>query len=121
MRSLLSFLRASFLWVLLLPPAAAYTGFALNEAVLVANHDTFPVLARDSAAATMLPDAEGHVVMTHETHLNFLADWIDVGDGWESPGDEFIALGRWLHAFCPMLYLVLVTTQLVSDSNAKKR
>jgi hypothetical protein len=121
MRAFVSFFRASFLWVLLLPTAVSYVGEYSNQLVLWANHDTFPVYMRSSAAIKLLPDEQGHVLMSSETHLNILADVFDVGDGWESIGDKFLATGAWLHIFCPYMYILLVTRQLVEDNSARKR
>lgn len=78
-------------WPLLLGPTLALaTGFILNVAVVGANHSQMPVLlaANDSLAEGDIK----HCVMTANTHLKFLADWIYVGFGIASPGDLFIFL-----------------------------
>jgi len=124
MRALVSFLRATFLWVLLLPPTLFFVGATLNQLVLITNHDQFPVLMRDSAASRLMPngiDDEGHVLMSHSTHLNFLGDVFDFHEGWDSVGDLTMTLAGWLQGFCPYVYVVLATQQLASDSSANKR
>ena len=44
MRKFLKILRSSFLWILLAPFAVQGIGAASNQAVLIANHDKFPVM-----------------------------------------------------------------------------
>jgi hypothetical protein len=123
---LLNFLRKTALWIVLTPLAITFTGTGLNQLVLNANHDTFPVevntlkeqifvakaaqswrLEQEAAAeggvtigelpAGMIDEV--HCVMTSKTHLNFLADVFDFKDGIYSLGDGLIYLGEWLMTF----------------------
>ena len=105
-----NFLRKTALWIVLIPWAIFGVGFASNQLVLIANHDTFPVEANTIkerilvAKATvkyqdmaqelsMDPDLpagmidDTHCLMTSKTHLNFLADVFDRGNGIYSIGD----------------------------------
>ena len=120
------FLRKTALWIVLAPLAITWTGAGLNQLVLNANHDTFPVEVntrkeqifvakataewQEEAAAAkedgvnigMLPDGmidDTHCIMTSKTHLNFLADVFDFKDGIYSAGDGLIYLGEWLSSF----------------------
>jgi len=117
MRQVGKFFRVTMLWILLLPVASTLLGVASNQAVLIANHDRFPVMMNDSVMALEDVDANGmldheHCVMTDQTHLNALADIFDVHDAWISVGDMFIRLGDWLMAFCPFVWLALVIRRL---------
>jgi hypothetical protein len=116
--SSLRFLRVTFLWIILIPHVFIYSGMISNQLVLWTNHDTFPVLMRDSAAQRLLPDDQGHVAMTRETHLNFLGDVFDFHDGWESLGDLMLETGMWMNTFAPYVFLALVIPRLVASSNA---
>lgn len=107
---------STYLWILLLPAACNFVGAASNQLVLIANHDKFPVLMNEFAAGRVMPfghDDEGHVLMTHETHLNALADIFDFHSGWGSIGDLLIDLGRWLNTFCPFVWGALVLKDLI--------
>jgi hypothetical protein len=117
------FLRKTALWIVLTPLAITYLGAGLNQLVLNANHDKFPVEVntvkekifvakataewKDEAAelgidgtlpAGMIDDT--HCIMTKDTHLNWLADVFDLrGDGIYSIGDGLITIGVWLQGF----------------------
>jgi hypothetical protein len=102
----------SFLYVLLAPTAIGFLGAASNQLVLIANHDTFPVLVngtqlahfqRDDLKGTLMID-DVHCIMTSKTHLNALADIFDFHDGIESIGDMLMGLGEWLGGFCVFLW-----------------
>ena len=140
---LLSFLRTTSLWILLLPVVLTITGAASNQLVLIANRDTFPVLVNDKKLQEMtapegsteeptsdapkvhevfstMPAVEAdntvylddvHVVMTHSTHLNFLADVFDLRSIY-SIGDFFIIAGSWLQGFALFVYVYAVTSKL---------
>ena len=130
---MMNFLRKTALWILLLPVAIYGVGAASNQLVLIANHDTFPVLinqhkidARNAEIADAIADgAKGipapvgpdgmiddvHCVMTNHTHLNALADVFDIG-GIYSIGDFLLYLGQWLGAFCPFIWGYAVTDKL---------
>lgn len=115
---LLSFLRSSLLWILLLPYAFVGLGAASNQLVLIANHNTFPVLMRDSLSGHALPDEEGHVLMGPGTHLNALGDVFDFHDGWMSIGDMLLETGYWMNSFCPFIYVALVTIKLSNNNDS---
>ena len=118
------FIRKTALYIVLIPAAIWGTGFASNQAVLMANHGTFPVLCNAFKAQAMRIRAEAevqeandesdnesveipegyldftHVIMTKDTHLNALADVFDLkGDGIYSIGDFMLMLGEWLGGF----------------------
>jgi hypothetical protein len=121
------FLSATRLWILLLPLAIGYLGAASNQVVLWANHDKFPV--RLNAYKTAVFHAEiasadlpseiktailsddlidpVHCVMSDSTHLNLLADWIDLHTAIYSPGDLLIESGDWAWDYTPMLWGIL--------------
>ena len=130
------FLCSSFLWILLAPYIVTGLGAASNQAVLIANHDKFPVMVNavkldeytgepkidivtvltgtpsvetekpKPTDATYIDDV--HIVMTSDTHLNALADIFDFHSAIYSIGDGLLMLGEWLSGFCPMVFLALV-------------
>ena len=54
-----------------------------------------------------------HVIMTKQTHLNFLADVFDLkSDGIYSVGDFMLMLGEWLWAFAPFVWAFAVVNKL---------
>lgn len=140
------FLRLTRLWILLLPIAFTFTGAASNQLVLAANHDKFPVMVNERKLREfeqhdrqdqnviqalgslvgidiqappvnddgMLDDV--HCVMTSATHLNFLADWIDLPEATYSPGDLLLELGDWSMNYAPLLWGFL----LCSDALRRK-
>jgi hypothetical protein len=125
----LSFLRTTSLWILLLPVAFTFTGAASNQAVLIANHDTFPVNVNRVKLDKYLEDEDGnvqpavvladgtvmldatHCVMSSKTHLNFLADEFDLRSIY-SVGDFLIMVGEWLQGFAFFVYVFAVTQKL---------
>ena len=120
---MLRFLRATALWILLLPYAVSFTGAASNQLVFNANGDTFPVrinpvkLIVFTGDTITLPDNTvlmdpTHCVMTSKTHLNWLADVFDFHNTIESIGDLLIDLGAWLGTFCPFVWVALVVDRL---------
>lgn len=125
MSRLMSFLRYTALWILLLPIAISYAGCASNQLVLWANNDTFPVkinvvklLEFTNGHPIILPSGtimidDTHCVMTSQTHLNLLADnWDFRNDGIESIGDVLLDLGSWLSSFCPFVWGAFVIFKL---------
>lgn len=120
-------------WYLLAVPVLLFAlGAALNQIVLIANHGTFPVQANKVMIMTRCVDPDdmpeqlkgvvcqtdgnggqyldfrGHVIMTDKTHLNFLADIFDLGDGIYSIGDFLLMLGQ-LGLNCgPIAWVALV-------------
>jgi hypothetical protein len=142
---MLGFLRKTALWIVLTPIAITYTGAGLNQLVLNANHDTFPVEMNDAKVnlyAMELQEAseattdkgkptdkakeaqkalellehgyldDTHVIMTSDTHLNFLADVFDFKDAIYSVGDGILYLGEWLTTFAVFIWLFEVIRRL---------
>ena len=135
--SMFKFLRKTFLWVVLAPLAITWLGAGLNQVVLYANHDTFPVsinpvklevftggeLVKDptphleGGITITLPDGTvmldpTHCVMTSKTHLNLLADVFDFHDEIESLGDLLINVGGWANGFAVYVWGALVIMSL---------
>jgi hypothetical protein len=133
---MLKFFRKTALWILLAPAVIWGCGFAANQAVLIANHGTFPVEVNTlkekvfvaKATATWEDEADDlgidptlpagmiddtHCIMTSKTHLNFLADVFDLkGDGIYSAGDFLLMLGDWLLGFAPFVWVFAVVQKL---------
>ena len=118
------FLRVTALWVLLLPYAAQFIGAASNQLVLIANHDTFPVMVNPIRIVSLGGDPTKpmidtrHCQMTKETHLNLLADIFDFHQAIYSIGDGLLMLGEWLDSFCFYVWAALVITKLRSSNAA---
>ena len=117
------FLRKTALWILLSPLAIGFLGAASNQAVLIANHDTFPVNINlvklkghiDEqpivlADGTVMID-DVHCIMSSKTHLNFLADEFDLGSIY-SVGDFGILLGEYLWVYAPFVWVFEATRRL---------
>ena len=142
---MIQFLRKTALWILAVPVLFLALGIASNQAVLVANHDRFPVMWNSYKAASYelsiekeAADAEDsgdeaaqiqaafdlealttqgylgdtHVLMTSKTHLNFLADWIDLKSVTYSLGDLAIDAGDWGLKYCPFLWFGIAVGRL---------
>ena len=135
MKKLLTF---AHLWILVLPWFLSFTGALSNQLVLAANHDRFPVLLnehklRDFENAeserneirdirSLLGDSvqqlddgmldDVHCVMTDQTHLNFLADWIDLHTETCSPGDLLLNIGDYLGTYSFWVWFALVLSDI---------
>jgi hypothetical protein len=114
-RQLLSFTR---LWILTVPLTLTLVGAGMNQAVLIANHDKFPVMLNERKTDHIEPDEWGiidnndHCIMTSKTHLNFLADYLDFGSIY-SPGDLLLILADYLSPFAPFVWgLFLLTDKM---------
>jgi hypothetical protein len=116
------FFVATHLWLLALPIAVENVGSAMNQAVVVANGGKFPVMenSRD-LDRQFVPDVNGltdgtHCVMTGDTKLNFLADYIRFngrfGPEIYSPGDILIDLGALLGGYSFFAWAVIVSVEL---------
>jgi hypothetical protein len=130
-----SFLRRTSLYLLAIPVLFTFLGAASNQVVLIANHDTFPVMvnakklqemtepreqkainfnkpipAFETGDTVMLDDV--HCNMTSETHLNFLADVFDMHDAIYSIGDFMLMLGEWLGSFTFAIFVFDVVRKL---------
>lgn len=123
---MIRFLKLTRLWVLAIPLAIGFVGAASNQAVIVANHDRFPVMVNHRALdARGGADADGqidqvHCVMTHDTHLNFLADWIDQQDAIYSPGDMLLMLGGFLWDYAPAAWFILILGDALRRNAARR-
>ena len=131
-----NFLRKTALYILALPLLFILLGAASNQLVLNANDDTFPVrisavkiLKAEQGETRNFPDGSKlvgdililpdgklmldytHCVMTDKTHLNLLADIIDIGNI-ESVGDLLLDLGFWSWGYAPLAWGVVVVTKL---------
>ena len=117
------------LYILALPLLLIFIGAAMNQAVIAANHDKFPVMLNEHRAAKFIQNHkecflglvcvdvqasddgmldEVHCLMTPSTHLNFLADWIDLHHGMYSPGDLLLMLGDYLLDYAPLVWALLM-------------
>jgi hypothetical protein len=138
MSKLTKFVRSSCLWLLLSGWAIYGLGAASNQAVLIANHDKFPVMLNAKKLNQILskdaesdiekifgvsvqsplptPDPDGmiddtHCAMTKYTHLNALADVFDVGSIY-SIGDFMLYTGKWLNTWVPFAWFLLICKKL---------
>ena len=135
------FLRVSRLWILALPFVLTFLGAGLNQLVLIANGDKFPVMINQKKLDKLTSDddnddsnfvptshlieavpADGmlddvHCVMTKNTHLNFLADYLDFKVAIFSPGDLILMLSDYIEPYTPFLWAVLVIGALVRKEN----
>jgi hypothetical protein len=130
------FLRKTALWIIAVPLLCFFLGAASNQAVLVANHDKFPVMWNDAKVnlyrleATQAAEAgnedaqialallehgyldDTHCLMTKRTRLNALADWIDLKSATYSPGDLLVELGETGMEYAPFIWAALVIGRL---------
>ena len=118
---MLSFIRKTMLWLLLLPTAVWLAGAASNQLVLFANDDKFPVMVNQKHLHTFTDgaDADGmidnvHCVMTNQTHLNVLADIIDLHLAIYSIGD---LLMQWSEGYGYFAYLLWAVWMLKEKTN----
>lgn len=140
-KTMKKFFKKTFLWVFAIPFLSLLLGASLNQLVLFANNDRFPVMmnsakineyklqlekaaqAEDEQAIFFLEALQYgylddvHIIMTPRTHLNFLADWIDLKDATYSPGDLLISLGETGLGYAPVVWIVLVTGRLIRKEN----
>ncbi len=134
-----SFLRRTSLYLLAIPVLFTFLGAASNQVVLIANHDSFPVMVNDKKLQEMTEPEEKptgiqfakpmpafaaddavylddvHVAMTSHTHLNALADIFDMKDAIYSIGDFSLMLGDWFWAFAPFVFVFDVVRKLQKD------
>jgi hypothetical protein len=119
----LAYVRASFLWLLLLPFALQFGGAASNQLVLIANDDKFPVMVNEAKLESFLADLpkapeqtplpigmldDVHCVMTDSTRLNFLADIFDLKDAVYSIGDLMLMAGEQSEQACILFWMVIM-------------
>ena len=134
-----SFLRRTSLYLLAIPVLFTFLGAASNQLVLLANHDTFPVMVNDKKLQEMTEPEEKptgiqfakpmsafaaddavylddvHVAMTSHTHLNFLADVFNLHDAIYSIGDFMLMLGEWFGVFAPFVFVFDTTRKLAKS------
>ena len=123
-----SFLRKTLLWLLFAPYAIWGLGFASNQAVLIANHDKFPVMVNPVKLALSIPPAfapitlstgmidDTHCIMTSSTHLNFLSDIFDNGPDSVSVGDLLLWAAEDLKGYCLLTWILLMMPRIVRRS-----
>lgn len=116
------FIRDTYLWVVAVPWLAIVLGAGLNQAVMIANHDKFPVMFNEGRAAKfaqqdgMIDDY--HCVMTRNTRLNALADIFTFGDDSHSSiGDAFIDVGDWANPYVSFGWILY----LLANNGVRKR
>jgi len=139
-----NFLRKTLLWIVLAPLVVTWTGIASNQAVLIANNDTFPVRINPVKLYDWTDDGKNikviqpyelprlyphglvsiddvHCLMTPETHLNLLADNFDFHTSIQSIGDLLINLGEWSNQFAPILWFGAVIAKLARREDFEGR
>lgn len=104
--------RIPYWYLLLLPTFLYYIGGFLNLGVMTLNHGQMPVQIPPELQKGFFPD-ERHCLMTAESHVKFLCDWLQLGFGIASPGDLLIWLGDKYNDGCLLAWSVL----MVKDSN----
>jgi hypothetical protein len=135
-----NFFRKTSLYIIAVPVLFTLLGAASNQVVLIANHDTFPVMVNDKKLAEMTETKEKfhdrelklhkvfkptpaqendavmlddvHCAMTSKTHLNALADIFDLKDAIYSIGDFMLMLGEWLGSFTFAIFVFDVVRKL---------
>ena len=132
-----NFFKRTSLYILAIPVLFTFLGAASNQLVLVANHDSFPVMLNDKKLRDMTKKDEEqfikvqflaptpayeandvvmldevHCNMTSKTHLNFLADIFDLKDAIYSIGDFLLMLGEWFSVFAPFVFVFDTTRKL---------
>lgn len=92
-----------------------FAGAASNQLVLFANDDKFPVMVNQKhlSSFTNAVDANGmidsvHCVMTHQTHLNVLADIFDFHTTVKSIGDLLMDWSEEYGVFMWVIWAVLI-------------
>jgi|SRR6185312_11732053 len=110
---MLSLFKFARLYVFAIPLLLIILGGASNQLVLIANHDTFPVMLNDVRASghTFMLDSE-HCVMTTHTHLNVLADIFDFGTETDSIGDLLLTVGEYLWNYAYLVWAMLILGDL---------
>ena len=117
-------LTRTYLYVFAIPLLFIFLGAASNQAVIIANNDTFPVRANLvkvkadvgdnptilSDGTLMLDDV--HCLMTSKTRLNWLADNFDFQNSIMSIGDLSLDLGEWSFGYSTLVWGVLVVKKL---------
>jgi hypothetical protein len=97
-------------------------GAALNLLVVVANGGRMPVAPALAGALVQRNHIGQHVLMSSNTNLNWLADWITVSGpvgirGAYSPGDLVVAVGIGVVAYFATRQRTPPTTKLIETSS----
>ena len=79
---MMNFLRKTALWILLLPIAIWGIGVASNQAVLIANHDKFPVMINSARAQNL----ELRQLIAYQKAMNTLNDPTAKPEDWQKAG-----------------------------------
>lgn len=116
LRTLTSLIFTARLYLLAAPFVCAYSGAAMNQAVLIANGGKFPVMLNERVVETEVfgkVDKGGymdsiHCRMTRKTRLNWLADYINLKAVILSPGDILIYIGEYLSQFSTLVWMTLM-------------
>lgn len=123
MKKLVSIFVTVRLYLLAIPLALNFTGSAMNQMVLAANGGKFPVMINEYSAGKYAKDNfldDIHCVMTSETHLNWLADFINMHTAIYSPGDMLIELGELL-PYAAVAWAALIINDASLRQKAKKQ
>ena len=113
------FISTTYLYLLAAPFLLMVLGAGLNQLVLIANHDKFPVMVNSRNITRhgevdengMIDDV--HCLMTPQTRLNYLADVFDFGhEGIESPGDILIDTAEYVSPFAYFGWALLMVVAL---------
>lgn len=112
------------LYIVAIPTLCIVFGAGLNQIVLIANHDKFPVMVNHDKTVTE-DSPEGlnpgdmmdhdHVVMSDTDHFRFLSDIFDLGSIY-SVGDGFIELGEYLSSFAWFVWIYAICRKIQDDA-----
>lgn len=110
------------LWIVIIPLALILLGTMSNQAVLIANHDKFPVMwngvyGSGIPVGGFRPHDAVHCMMGPATHLNWLADIFDLQDALYSIGDFFILAGEWLWQYAPAIWIFTLCSTILGGKN----
>lgn len=110
------------LWIVIIPLALILLGAMSNQAVLIANHDKFPVMwngvnGSGIPVGGFRPHDEIHCMMGPATHLNWLADIFDFHAGIYSIGDGLLLAGEWLWEYAPAIWIFTLCSSLLKGHN----
>ena len=91
-------------------------GAGMNQSVFIANGGKFPVMINERHAESFGHEGEFfddlHCFMTNKTHLNFLADYINLHTTIKSPGDLLVELGDFLAGYSLAIWMTVVVMEL---------
>lgn len=110
-------IRRARLWLVALPYLILFVGGTANQIVLHVNGGKFPVQINPTQQVGKV-DVNGmldavHCVMTSQTRLNWLGDWIDLVKEVDSPGDLLIDLGLFLQYPAFLLWAFILSSEAI--------